>query len=187
MTAEELIEKNIDLIDNNQWEDFYINECEGLNGSIIRRLHHMFYEAGIDPITEGNMQFIPRCYFSNNIKIDSYIIPNTVLKIKELAFCRAKIKKIKFTENSECYVIGQSAFEYSDLEEITLPKSLEYIEFGAFSHCEKLKKITYLGTTQEWLAKVKLSYGYDQLPVWISEDTPANIIYCSDGAVDIWS
>ena len=50
MTAEQLIEQNIDLIDNNDFQTFYDEKCKNLIGSIIRRCHQIFYESGIDPI-----------------------------------------------------------------------------------------------------------------------------------------
>ena len=50
MTAEQLIEQNIQLIDRDDFQAFYDEKCEGLNGSIIRRCHHIFHESGIDPI-----------------------------------------------------------------------------------------------------------------------------------------
>ena len=50
MTAEQLIEENIELIDRDDFQTFYDEKCEGLNGSIIRRCHQIFHESGIDPI-----------------------------------------------------------------------------------------------------------------------------------------
>lgn len=50
MTAEQLIKANLDLIKDDKFQEFYDNECEGLNGSIIRRCHEIFYNSGIDPI-----------------------------------------------------------------------------------------------------------------------------------------
>ena len=184
MTAEHLIEQNIDLIDRDDFQTFYDEKCEGLNGSIVRRCHQIFSESGIDPIEQGKMINIPRCYWSTGVYKDIYEIPTLVKSIDELAFSRSHIKKIVFADYGYCSKIGQSAFEYSDIEEIHLPQSLAIIEYGAFNGCEKLKNIYYEGTKEDWNS-VRLAVNYDLDPTWINSDTSTNVIHCIDGDIQI--
>lgn len=184
MTAEQLIKANLDLIKDDRFQEFYDNECEGLNGSIIRRCHEIFYNSGIDPIIQGEMHNIPRCYWSTGVYKDIYEIPTFVKSIDELAFARSRIKKIVFADYGYCSKIGQSAFEYSDIEEIYLPQSLSIIEYGAFHGCEKLKNIYYQGTKEDWNS-IRLAVNYNLDPTWISKDTPAGVIHCTDSDVKI--
>lgn len=184
MTAEQLIEQNIGLIDRDDFQAFYDEKCEGLNGSIIRRCHQIFYESGIDPITQGKMINIPRCYWSIGVYEDIYEIPTLVKSIDELAFARSHIKKIVFADYGYCSKIGQAAFERSDIEEIYLPQSLAIIEASAFYACENLKNIYYDGTKDDWNS-IRLAVNYNLDPIWISRDTPAGVIHCIDGDLNI--
>ena len=184
MTAEQLIEQNIELIDRDDFQTFYDEKCEGLNGSIIRRCHQIFHESGIDPISQGRMINIPRCYWSTGVHKDIYEIPTLVKGIDELAFARSHIKKIVFADYGYCSKIGQFAFENSHIEEIHLPYSLAIIEYGAFHGCQKLKNIYYEGTKEDWNS-VRLAVNYNLDPSWISRDVPAGVIHCIDGDVNI--
>ena len=185
MTAEQLIEENIELIDRDDFQTFYDEKCEGLNGSIIRRCHQIFYEADIDPIRQGNMTNIPRCYWSTEVKTKTYEIPAYVEKIGELAFARSHIDKLLFADYGKCHIIQQNAFEKSDIAFIELPESLEMIEYGAFNGCKNLKDIYYMGTKDDW-NYVKLSVNFDLSPGYLDSDVPAKVIHCIDGDLDIY-
>ena len=185
MTAEQLIEENIELIDRDDFQTFYDEKCEGLNGSIIRRCHWIFHESGIDPIKQGRMINIPRCYWSTEVRNDIYEIPTLVKSIDELAFARSHIKKIVFADYGYCSKISQFAFEYYDIEEIYLPQSLALIEYGAFAGCKKLKNIYYEGTKDDWNS-VRLAVSYCLNPTWINTNIPAKVVHCIDGDIDIY-
>lgn len=48
-------------------------------------------------------------------------------------------------------IIAPDAFEdMGELEEITLPKNLVKLERNLFGGCDKLKKIFYNGSKEEW-------------------------------------
>ena len=128
---------------------------------------------------------IPRCYWSTEVHKDIYEIPTIVKSIDELAFARSHIKKIVFADYGYCSKIGQSAFEYSDIEEIHLPYSLAIIEASAFYVCRNLKNIYYEGTKDDWNS-IRLAVNYNLDPTWISSDTPARVVHCIDGDIDIY-
>ena len=59
-------------------------------------------------------------------------------------------------------IIGYDSFEdYSNLQQIGLPSTLEYIGEGAFSSCTSLTKIIYDGTLEKWNSIEKAVNWYD--------------------------
>lgn len=93
----------------------------------------------------------------------SLYVRNKVEKIPDNAFSYSKLSEIKFAKDSVCHTIGQRAFysfsgempielttienigeyafAYSDITELTLGGKINIVGNSAFSHCEKLTKV----------------------------------------------
>lgn len=105
---------------------------------------------------------------------ENYVIKSSVTKIVNNAFAHCPyIKAITYEESSNLTSIGHQAFnQCKSLTSITLPNTLNEIEWGAFEscinlteitiptgitkisygllrYCESLKKVTFLGNIQE--------------------------------------
>ncbi len=75
----------------------------------------------------------------------------TVQVIGENAFQQCAFKSIVFPDGLKS--IGRNAFSYNmELESITLPASLEYIDAESFVTCDFLLYIYFLGTQAQWKA-----------------------------------
>ena len=62
--------------------------------------------------------------------------------IEKYAFYQCgKLKKVSFQEGSKLEEIGDSGFARTNLEEITLPRTLKEIGWDAFNNCKHLKTI----------------------------------------------
>ena len=76
-------------------------------------------------------------------------IPNSVTKINQYAFIsnsynpNKKIKSVTFAADSNLETIEQSAFYYTSLENITLPKSVTSIGESAFRECQYLANVAF--------------------------------------------
>ncbi|KAK8840106.1 hypothetical protein M9Y10_031043 [Tritrichomonas musculus] len=68
-------------------------------------------------------------------------IPKFVTSIGPNAFKNTLLKKVDFEEGSKLVSIGSSSFENSQIEEIAIPDSVEYIQDFAFYNCNNLKKV----------------------------------------------
>lgn len=60
------------------------------------------------------------------------------------------LEKVTLHENVESIV--KYMFAGTAISELTIPSSVKYIEAGAFSGCQKLKNIYYVGTVEQWNA-----------------------------------
>lgn len=70
--------------------------------------------------------------------LTSIVIPNSIEKIGARSFAGSSLKYIAFESGSKINSIGESAFENSSIEFITLPQSLAFVDRSAFSNCENL-------------------------------------------------
>ncbi|HGQ8345309.1 TPA: choline-binding protein PcpA, partial [Streptococcus pneumoniae] len=78
----------------------------------------------------------------------SITIPSSIKKIQKKGFHGSKAKTIIFDKGSQLEKIEDRAFDFSELEEIELPASLEYIGTSAFSFSQKLKKLTFSSSSK---------------------------------------
>ena len=78
----------------------------------------------------------------------SITIPSSIKKIQKNGFHGSKAKTIIFENGSQLEKIEDKAFNFSELEEIELPASLEYIGTSAFSFSQKLKKLTFSSSSK---------------------------------------
>lgn len=69
----------------------------------------------------------------NNIVFNELIIPNQVTEISNSAFSGAKIKTLKFMEDTSLTVIPEYAFANSNIEKVIIPKEVTTISNSAFS------------------------------------------------------
>ncbi|MBR0272726.1 MAG: leucine-rich repeat protein [Bacteroidaceae bacterium] len=102
--------------------------------------------------TEENV--ISRCMFYNMPTLKSLSLPKGATKIGEWAMGQDrnqtyKLKTIELPTNVT--EIGQYAFEYTGIEEVTIPAGVTRLEQHTFAYCNRLKKatlpdgITYIG------------------------------------------
>ena len=78
----------------------------------------------------------------------SITIPSSIKKIQKNGFHGSKAKTIIFDNGSQLEKIEDRAFNFSELEEIELPASLEYIGTSAFSFSQNLKKLTFSSSSK---------------------------------------
>lgn len=105
-----------------------------------------FYNCGVDPL--AYLTLLPSNFlFDVKSKFD-IIIPNNITKILT------------------------GAFGHCGVTNITIPKSIIYIDYSAFNDCYNLTKIKYEGTKEEF-------NNIDKDPGWFEEGYAK--IYCNDG------
>ena len=152
------IEEYIDLIEADRWSDIY-NIFNGLeqNEEQTGDLTRMLLSAGIDPIKQGNLNFVPAFYMLVNdetnpekINITEYEIPEGVINIMDYAF-----------------------WGNNNLQKIIIPHSMRSIRQHAFGKCPNLTIMEYKGTWEEWKAADTIKTNYDFLGT--------NELICSDG------
>lgn len=124
------IESNIDLIEDNNYEQFFNAWNAGGAGNIL-------YEAGIDFL--NYVSKIPdRAFIQCEIK--DIIIPNNIKIIGAYAFGASDFSYINIPES--IHTIENGAFHScQNLISIDLPDSITTIGDGAFSRCHNLKSI----------------------------------------------
>ena len=130
LRLKEFIEENIDLIEENRWDEVYENASFDLDSTDSTG---MFTEAmldiGLDPIAEQELDWIPDYYLSGT-SITEFTIPNTI------------------------HSLGEGCFSYSSLKTITIPASVETIRDYVFYECANLEEVIVLGDTRDIGSKV---------------------------------
>lgn len=78
--------------------------------------------------------------FEENMKIKSVVIPSSAKVIRSFAFSgSASLEKVTLPEG--LFLIDDYAFSRTGLTSVTLPKSLEYLDYQAFCGCDNLAEI----------------------------------------------
>ena len=116
------IEKHIDWIENNEFDKIYDKASFGTFDR--SELTQILLSIGIDPLK--HLTFVPENYLcESNIK--QFVVPSHIDRISFGAFWRC-----------------------DELEKVTLPEGLVFIEDSAFSECRKLTQIN-LPSTLEYM------------------------------------
>lgn len=195
----EFIEKHIDLIEDERFEELYKLQSKWHTVELAR-LVGIFTEtllsAGIDPAKY--MKEIPPFYLTGT-KIASYTIPQTVTSIDWSAFIDCNeftnvtipdsVTSIgdyafAYCEGLTSVTIGNSvksisnyAFHYcSKLTNVTTGNNVTFIGDYAFGRCEELTRINFKGTISQW-NKIKLD------PMWKTDSLQLKEVKCTDGTV----
>lgn len=121
---EEIVDTYTNEIDNNDFEFVYDEINRFYDFEITGRFTDLLLDNGINPLKY--MDYVPD-YFLYRSDIESFIIPDNVIRIGEEAF-------------SGC----------SNLTNLTIPGGMHSIERNAFLDCDNLI-ITYDGTPGGWM------------------------------------
>ena len=113
----EFIRKNINLIDNCQFDEFQNEvELQLFTQMQVSSIYQTLYKAGIDILPY--VKRVPR-YFMYRADIKNIVIPSNIK------------------------VIDQEAFAGSSLESVTISDGVKIIEDYAFNECKNLKQLVY--------------------------------------------
>jgi hypothetical protein len=192
----EFIEKNIGLIESNDWEEVY-KRYHNTHLYILGEFTPTLLKVGIDPLKY--LDYIPNEYlmrsnitsfkvpnnivsingraFSNCNLLEDIILPNTLTTIGDSAFenC-SKLNSIVIPDS--VMDIGGWAFSYcSKLPRITIPNNISHIGEWAFCECHRLRDVSFRGTKEQWGSIIKGRYLFHKSPV--------NTIHCKDGDIEI--
>ena len=162
------IENNIDLIEQCKFDTIYsIALSDNIDvGDFTRTL----LAANIDPLL--NMSYVPSRYLFFG-RLSDYTIPDGIDIIFPFAFTGNKFKTFVVPEGvSE---IGREVFSHClNLNSISLPKTLEFIDTKIFKNCVNLSEIIYNGSISEWNKIECMTDAFYEI------DSPAVHLVCTD-------
>lgn len=96
-------------------------------------------------IIKSGTTYIAKQALSNFKNIKELYIPNTIVKLDEMAFAGLKtLEKVVFEEGGTLSIIPNSCFNAcNNLKEINIPDSVLTIDNWAFVSCDSLNKVTF--------------------------------------------
>lgn len=131
----EFIENNIDEINNNEWTSVYDNACFTLDPDNIGILTTTLQSVGIDPIIDGNLDYMPEDYLFGCKLSAEFKIPSVVKKLSYSCFSHAS--GIDFLEIPESVTeIDELVFFNSLIKYVKIPPSVKNIHITAFDLCD---------------------------------------------------
>lgn len=176
--SKRFIEEHIDLIDQNDFNEFY-NQTEGVELQFIGGITQLLLSSGIDPLI--NLNYIPIGYLYDVAIEKTFNIPSHIKVIDQAAFSGTELERIIIPEGVQ--VIETQAFAWNDyLHTVVLPRSLNQIEADTFEGCCSLHELKYNGTKKEFQA-IKCSSKLVN-----SFNGAKNTLYrimCSDGVINL--
>ena len=148
MRTFEFIEHNIQLIDENRFEEFYDlagEQCIELTD--VGCITNILIDAGIDPL--ATLTTIPAGYLYGCEDVTSFTIPSHIKAIEVGAFSDTSIEELIIPEGVTR--IGEGAFNWNPkLKKIVLPSTLKELGVDCFEGCENLHKLHFNGTVRQW-------------------------------------
>lgn len=104
--------------------------------SITGCVTQLLLDAGINPI--DYIDYVPKdCFF--RLDMYDFILPDHITDIGDYSF--AYTTNLKTINLKNVNHIGESSFDSSDLETLTIPGSIDVIPPEAFDRCGNLKKV----------------------------------------------
>lgn len=154
-TLQKFIEDNIELIDNNKFDDLYSIHIADWSDIPVHEVTDLLHEAGIDPLQY--LSVVPVRYLDSSVRSHrNIVIPSTVTKIGGGAFKYLDVQSVTIEEG--CTEICRSAFADNPfLTVIHLPHSLTKVRSRAFTR-SPVEKLYYNGTLEEFQTISKGSY-----------------------------
>ena len=129
--TKQFLEDYIYLLNEGRYEDFF-NELYQIGDKVYNEVLNIIKGAKINPLP--HIKTLPKNYFTFDLDLKSYTVPNNINNIDIYAFLNCR-----------------------NLETIIIPKNVISIWNGAFSRCDSLKNIIYKGIKKEWITEVSVS------------------------------
>lgn len=169
-TLQKFIEDNIELIDNNKFDELYNIHIADWSDIPVHEVTDLLHEAGIDPLQY--LTTIPARYQDSSCHSHRNItIPSNVKVIGGGAFRYLDVQSVTIEEG--CSQIYRSAFADNPfLTVIRLPHSLTKIHTRVFQR-SPVEKLYYNGTLEELRNVSKGSY------FWFDFDDPDACARCT--------
>ena len=173
--VQKFIEKNIELLDSNNFDKLYQKLRQETTPSDVAALTEVLIAADIDPleyltyVPESFMEMSPHpwvpempqniryiakfAFYASDVK--DAIIPGHIKFIGDRAFeCCSELETLKIFHG--CEELGECCFfDCNQLQNIELPSSIKRIDSYCFSGCESTDHINYIGTKQQWEQIIK--------------------------------
>ena len=152
MTEEikDFIRDNIQLIDENRWDDFYwLVSHDHTTFSHIWMVGQLTEFLISCDCTFDTLTHIPEGFLFNS-HLSDVEVPSNVLTIGYSAFAESDITTIKLPKN--CCSIQDRAFAHCKLLRcIQIDAKAVNISIDAFYDCDSLRNIIFNGTMKQWL------------------------------------
>lgn len=141
--------ENKKALNNNDFDFIYRKLKASLNFNnfeIVSYFTKLILSIGFEPLM--NLDYIPDYYMFKNNDIETFNVPENIVKIYSSAFCYCS-KLVHVTLPSSLTYIGFQAFQGCHIRNIKFPKHLDIIGYGAFDTCIYLESIDIPGSVNK--------------------------------------
>lgn len=136
--VKEFIQNNIELIDNNNFNEFY-NKARALYLEAVGEVTSILLSSGINPL--NYMTNVP-IGFMYKIDVKEFEIPEDTVSIEDFAFSGCKSLE-SITMHQGMLRIGEDAFRSCRaLKDVLIPYGVTKIGTNAFNYCTSLESVT---------------------------------------------
>lgn len=166
------LDMSFDTLDKNEFSRLYhrwmgSNKCTSQDSLLT----DVFLLSEIDFLSNTE-EIFTNTFF--NTPIDTIEIPSNIKVIEETAFERSRLYSCVISEGLT-HIRSNAFYHCEQLENIVIPKTVQWLGNFVFDHCSSLKEIQYKGT-------IKQFKNIDVDDLFLAGSSVKRII-CSDGVI----
>ena len=188
-----IIPDSVRIIEASAFKDCYSIASLSVGDGVTEIEEYAFSGCtGIENISFGNsLEKIGYSAFYETTSLKRLDLPDSLIEISRYAFGYSGVERVTCGKNLE--IIHYAAFiNCKKLAIVMIDTEVKEVASGAFEKCDKLKRIYYMGTLEEW-NDIDFGLNTDQLlysPFCYSELKPASGDYWhydENGEIRIWN
>lgn len=166
------LDMSFDTLDKNQFSSLYYRWIgSNKHAQQDSLLTDLLLLSDIDFLSNID-RILTNAFF--NTSIDTIEIPSNIIAIEEDAFDSSKLHSCVISEGLT-HILGSAFYHCEQLENIVIPKTVQWFGDFVFDQCSSLKEIQYKGTIKQFKA---INVG----DLFLSGSNVKRII-CSDGII----
>lgn len=132
----ELIEINISLINNKEWNKVY-QIISTSDSFLVGKFTELLWNCDIHP--EYDVEILPDEFLGWSENITDWTVPSNIKQLGKYCFHSSNIQHVRL--HDDIHRMGIGCFYQSEIVDIKLPEALDALPTSTFEDCQELRRV----------------------------------------------